>query len=96
MSTVPAELIEAMQNALAERDNDLDAAGADELLRAAERLLRRVLERDCTKREAALDLLTVDALVTYALERAAADPLLLDNFPDLAMRRIAATLDAHK
>ena len=95
-SNAPRELTESMQNALTERGVSLENAGADQLLRAAERLLRKMLEKDCTSRENALDLLTVDALMTHALERAAEDPLLLDNFPDLAMRRIAATLDAQK
>ena len=37
-----------------------------------------------------LDLLTVDALMTQALEIAARDPKLMEEFPELAMRRIAS------
>ena len=41
-----------------------------ELLEAAQSLLERVLKTECAERESALDLLTADALVTYALELA--------------------------
>jgi hypothetical protein len=49
-----------------------------------------VLRTDCESRESALDLLTVDALMTHALEIAANDPKLLEEFPELAMQRIAS------
>ena len=62
---------------------------AAELLEAAERLLDRVLRMDCESRESALDLLTVDALMTRALAIAAKDPNLLEEFPEQAMQRIA-------
>ena len=62
---------------------------AAELLEAAERLLDRVLRMDCESRESALDLLTVDALMTQALAIAAKDPNLLEEFPEQAMQRIA-------
>jgi hypothetical protein len=39
-----------------------------ELLETAQTLLQKVLETECAAREAALDLLTADALITYALE----------------------------
>ena len=63
---------------------------APEVLAAAERLLDRVLRTDCESRESALDLLTVDALMTRALAIAAKDPSLLEEFPEQAMQRIAA------
>jgi hypothetical protein len=75
-----------MQSAL---DNNA-AATAPELLDAAERLLDRVLRTDCESRESALDLLTVDALMTHALQIAAKDPNLLEQFPERAMQRIAS------
>ena len=62
---------------------------APEVLQAAERLLDRVLRTDCESRESALDLLTVDALMTRALAIAAKDPNLLEEFPEQAMQRIA-------
>jgi hypothetical protein len=82
----PEELESAMQSAL---DNNA-AATAPELLDAAERLLDRVLRTDCESRESALDLLTVDALMTHALQIAAKDPNLLEKFPEHAMQRIAS------
>ena len=62
----------------------------NELLEAAERMLDNVLRTDCEARASALDLLTVDALMTRALEIAAVDPSLLEEFPERAMRRIAS------
>jgi hypothetical protein len=82
----PEELTTAMRNAL---DNNPNPTAA-EVLEAAERLLDRVLRTDCETRESALELLTVDALMTHALEIAAKDPKLLSEFPEQAMRRIAA------
>jgi hypothetical protein len=61
---------------------------AAEVLEAAERLLENVLRTDCEARSSALDLLTADALMTRALEIACADPKLLEEFPEEAMRRI--------
>ncbi len=66
------------------------APTAPEVLEAAERLLDRVLRTDCESRASALELLTVDALMTRALEIAAKDPSLLEEFPEQAMRRIAS------
>ena len=82
----PAELESAMRHAL---DNNPTPTAA-EVLAAAERLLDRVLRTDCESRESALDLLTVDALMTRALAIAAKDPSLRQEFPEQAMRRIAA------
>jgi hypothetical protein len=82
----PEELESAMRRAL---DNN-PTPTAPEVLAAAERLLDRVLRTDCESRESALDLLTVDALMTRAVEIAARDPQLLQSFPELAMRRIAS------
>ncbi len=63
---------------------------ANDLLEAAERLLDKVLRADCETRASALDLLTVDALMTHALQLANDDPELRDDFPDEAMKRIAS------
>jgi len=81
----PEELAAAMRSAL---DNN-PTPTAPEVLQAAERLLDRVLRTDCESRESALDLLTVDALMTRALAIAAKDPNLLEEFPEQAMQRIA-------
>ena len=74
--------------------NDNESPTATDLLDAAERMLDNVLRTDCEARASALDLLTVDALMTRALEIAARDPSLLDEFPERAMRRIASRAKA--
>ena len=59
-------------------------------LSAAERLVEGLIRGNCTSRESALDLLTADALVTYAFEAASADPATLPAAARLAMSRIGA------
>jgi hypothetical protein len=66
----------------------------NELLDAAERMLDNVLRTDCEARASAIDLLTADALMTRALEMAARDTSLLDEFPERAMQRIASRAKA--
>ena len=80
--TVPTALEQSLKRVKGE--------SADEVLGAAEDLLKSVLAGDCQARESALDLLTVDAMVTRAMEIAARDPKLLADFPELAMKRILA------
>jgi hypothetical protein len=82
----PKELEASMRSAL----NDNPSPTANDLLDAAERMLDNVLRTDCEARSSALDLLTVDALMTRALEIAARNPSLLDEFPEEAMQRIAS------
>jgi hypothetical protein len=86
----PSELDASMRRAL----NDNASPTPDELLDAAERMLDNVLRTDCEARASALDPLTVDALMTRALEIAAHDPSLLEEFPEQAMRRIASRAKA--
>ena len=83
---VSEELDAAMRRAL----DDNPSPTAVEVLEAAERLLDQVLRTECENRSSALDLLTVDALMTRSLEIAARDPKLLESFPELAMRRVAS------
>ena len=59
-----------------------------QLLGAARALLERVLNNECAQREAALDLLTADALVTYAME-IANEAGSLGNLPEFAMSQLA-------
>jgi len=82
---VPEELDAAMRRALSGKSSPT----ATEVLDAAERLLDQVLRTECENRSSALDLLTVDALMTNALELAARDTGALDKFATDAMRRIA-------
>lgn len=84
-SAIPPELQAAMRSAL----NDNTSPTAFDLLEAAERLLRKVLATNCESRSSALELLTVDALVTRALEEAARDPAMLETFPEQAMQRLS-------
>ena len=67
---------------------------APALLDAGKALLAGILQSGSTQRDAALDLLSADALVTYAFEAAADDPATLDARAADAMRAIAAVVDA--
>lgn len=64
-------------------------------LAAGEGLLASLLDRERASRADALDLLTADALVTYALEAAADQPETLDARTTEAMRRLSGTLHPH-
>jgi hypothetical protein len=64
------------------------------LMAAGQELLATILASGSTQRDAALDLLTADALVTYAFEAAADDPATLDARAADAMRAMAAVVDA--
>ncbi len=63
---------------------------SDACLRASEALVADLLRSNLVSRESALDLLTADALMTYAFEAASDAPGSLGERADLAMRRIAA------
>ncbi len=82
----PVELANSMRNAL----NDASTPTAEDLLVAAEQALDKVLRTDCETRASALDLLTVDALMTHALEIASKDPNFAEDFPEQALRRITS------
>lgn len=71
-----------------------DAPVPAALLHAGTGLLATILGSGSTQRDAALDLLTADALVTYAFEAAADDPGSLDAQAASAMRTISALVDA--
>jgi hypothetical protein len=83
----PADLATAMRNSL--KDSTTDPS-AEELLEAAERLLDRVVRTDCETRASAIDLLTVDALLTHALYLASKDPRAPDDFAERALARVTA------
>ena len=67
---------------------------AESYLAAGELLLTGLLSADCTSRDCALDLLTADALVTYAFELAADDPSRITERAQRAMARLAALASA--
>ena len=71
-----------------------DAPVARALLDAGQTLLSTILGSGSTQRDAALDLLAADALVTYAFEAAAEEPAMIDVRAAAAMRAIAALVDA--
>jgi hypothetical protein len=81
---LPPELASAMREAV---DGKSDPAAGD-LLEAAERLLDKVLRSDCETRASALDLLTVDALMTHSLLLANKDSNTRGAFADQAMARV--------
>lgn len=65
-------------------------------LEAGEQLLDELLASGSTSRATALDLLAVDALITYAFQAAADDPARLEERAARAMARIAALPEALK
>jgi hypothetical protein len=83
----PADLAAAMRNSL--KDATSDPTG-DELLEAAEHLLDKVLRTDCEPRASAIDLLTVDALMTHSRLVATKDPRSPEDFADRALAQITA------
>jgi hypothetical protein len=86
----PPALQARLDDVLAGRRGEDASAAPDACLDAAEELLASLLRDGCTSRGSALDLLAVDALVTYAFEAAAADPASLDERAGRAMARISA------
>lgn len=62
-------------------------------LEKGERLVADLLQTHSTSRNSALDLLTADALVTYAFEAASENPSAIATRASAAMRRIAALCD---
>ncbi|MCU0626402.1 MAG: hypothetical protein MUF21_07955 [Gemmatimonadaceae bacterium] len=71
------------------------AAPADALAFAGQELLASILAAGTTARDAALDLLTADALVTYAFEAAADEPALIDRRAAATMRALASLVNGH-
>ena len=86
----PDALASRMRTLLASRRADGQTTTSDVLMETAEALLRRLLREGCATRESALDLLVVDALVTYAFEAAAAEPWRIEERTHQAMLRIGA------
>ena len=68
----------------------------DALLDAAATAMADVLGDGCLTRESALDLLAVDALVTYAFEAAADAPEQIDARTAAALWRIAALAEPYR
>jgi hypothetical protein len=62
----------------------------EDYITAAEMLVDRLLHGGCESRDGAVDLLIVDALVTYAFELAGHEPTYIEARAERAMRRLAA------
>lgn len=89
-ASAPPQLTNRVIEVVGDRlDAPLEDA-SDVLLDSAARLLGDLVSRGSVGRESALDLLTVDALVTYAFEVASASPDSLSSRADAAMRRFAS------
>lgn len=86
----PERLGASIEMALGPRLSAPRAEMTAQCIDAAEALLRNLVARPTAGRDSALDLLTVDALVTYAFEAAADDPEMLDARARDAARRLAA------
>ena len=89
----PAALRARLDSILNAETAPPDAAVSPALLDAGHALLATILGSGSTQRDAALDLLTADALVTYAFEAAADDPASIDARASAAMRAIADVVD---
>jgi hypothetical protein len=89
----PAPLAARVRSALGARMSDRSSSAHEDALAAAESLLAELLALDCAKRDRALDLLAVDAMVTYAFEAAAEFPDTLSARATAAMAAIAKLVD---
>lgn len=88
----PERLSERIDAALGDR-GDADRIHAEvACLDAADLLLREVLIRESSGRDSALDLLTVDALVTYAFEAAGERPESLQAHASRAIVQLSSAV----
>lgn len=86
----PSPLAERLDAALGARQSEDSARVFETVLATAESLLAELIALECAQRDRALDLLAVDALVTYAFEAAAESPDTLAHRATKAMLEIAA------
>ena len=82
----PAELMAGLERALGPALHEPFDKATAEFLAAAERMLRELVASGETGRPVAADLLTIDALTTYAVEAATET---LDDLPDFAKDAMA-------
>lgn len=85
----PPLLTERLHAALGARLSDRSAHAYEAVLETAESMLADLIALGCAQRDRALDLLAVDALVTYAFEAAAESPDTLAARATTAMSEIA-------
>jgi hypothetical protein len=94
-TAVPPRLTARLGEALGARVEVSENEATSVCVDAAEALLRDLLARETSGRDVALDLLTVDALATYAFEAAAANPATLKQYATAAAARFAAVANAN-
>jgi hypothetical protein len=87
---VPSTLAAQLRGTLAKVSRGEATQIPDRLLEAGVALVTTVATAEPMTRDHALDLLTADALITYAFEAAAEEPEQLVARADAAMHRIAA------
>lgn len=85
----PALLAARLRVLLGTRIGDRSSSAYDAALSTAESSLAELMALDCAGRDRALDLLAVDAMVTYAFEAAAESPDTLSARAAAAMTAIA-------
>lgn len=99
----PAELSAAIARALSQAEDRSVARGggetddeiaASQLVVAAERFLPRVIVAECEKRSGALNLLTLDALITYSMEASSTDSIECEATAAALLAAIGTTLGA--
>jgi hypothetical protein len=89
----PSPLAARLHAALGARLNEHSTSAHAVVLETAESLLAELIALECAQRDRAIDLLAVDALITYAFEAAAESPdTLAERATDamLAIARLAA------
>ena len=89
----PAALLARLEAVLGAALDESEDRAPQVLLGAGERLVSSLLRGERISRDSALDLLTADALVTYAFEAAGANPGDIDAHAVDAMARIASLAD---
>jgi hypothetical protein len=90
----PPALMTRLRELLAPHAHRPLQEAAESCLAAGETQLAAMLSSQATDRGSALDLLAVDALVTYAFEAAADSPAMLERLANDAMTRIAEIPEA--
>jgi hypothetical protein len=88
--SAPPQLTARIVDVVGHRLEEPADQACEVFLDAAARLLGELVTRRTAGRESALDLLTVDALVTYAFEAASVAPERLPGRAAEAMRRLAS------
>jgi len=92
----PANLAQRLESALSEFLSAPDVAPSDAFAVAAAGILRRLMRAESkpsSRREEAIDLLAVDALVTYAIEAAADECESFAERTEAVMARLAVLVD---